>query len=317
MNIPTLHSEEDVVASLRACGSCWGRVPSTEQYHAWKPLIEAALGAPVVSKSALHEFATSPYRYKHGKRRETPAMSFGQVVDALALTPEAFGREYYVLTEKLDRRTKAGKEAAAAAEQAAAGRALLQPEEYAAAQQAAACVSTALAEHSITMGESAEAQVAMFAYMTELFGEPLPCPLVVTGCLDILPHAGDALWDLKTTREDVENAARLARVCEDLAYGVQAALYRDLFAVCTGERREEFRFLFVSTLTKEDEAPAVQSRTLTMRNGTLMHYAQYYTRLLRAYAQAAQSGIWGSEHLPEVVYEPSKWEMEKIYKDNE
>ena len=314
MNIPTLNSADEVIAALNERGACWGRVPSTEAYHAWKPLIEQELGAAVVSKSALHEFAVSPYRFKWGKRKESDGMRFGQLVDGLALTPEGFASEFYVLSEKIDRRTKAGKEAWAAVEAEAAGRTLVQPEEYAQAERCAILAEAALDEYGLRMGENATAQVAMFVFMAEIFGEALPCPLVVTGCLDILPHEGETLWDLKTTREDVESEGRLSRVCEDFAYGVQAALYRDLFYVCTGERREVFRFLFVSTMTKDDEQPAVQCRVVSMENGTLLHYAQYYTRLLREYAAAYDSGEWGSEHLPEVVFVPSKWELEKIYR---
>lgn len=315
MNTPILNSADEVIAALKERGSCWGVVPSTEEYHAWKPLIEEELGAAVVSKSTLHAFAESPYRFKYGQRKESEGMSFGRLVDGIALTPESFAREFYVLSEKIDRRTKAGKEAAAAAEAEAAGRVIVQPEEFAAAQECARRVTDALAAYDIRMGYTATAQVGMFVYMDAIAGEPLPCPLVVTGCLDILPHDGDYLVDLKTTREDVEREGRLARVCEDLGYGVQASLYRDLFHVCTGERRERFLFLFVSTMTKDYAQPAVQSCVVCMENGTLLHYAQYYARLLRKYAAAYASGEWGRANLPEVIFEPSKWEMEKIYKD--
>lgn len=313
MNIPTLNSADEVIAALKERGTCWGRVPATETYHAWKPLIEQATGAAVVSKSALHEFAVSPYRYKHGKRKESAAMGFGQLVDCLALTPELFEAEYYLAKETFDKRTKEGKAKASEMEAEAAGRKIIKPDEYEPVKMCADCVTEALADHGLIMGENAAAQVAMFVYMTELYGEPLSCPLVITGCLDILPFSGNTLDDLKTTREDVENEAKLRRVCEDFGYGIQGALYTDLFNLCTGEQRNEFRFLFVSTMTVGDDKPAAQSRMVSMSNYVLDDYRKLYVRLLRAFALASATGEWGSKHLPTVIFEPSKWEMEKIY----
>lgn len=64
-----------------------------------------------LSYSSLKAFLRSPQHYVHyisTQKSATPAMEFGSLIDCLILTPDKF-EEKYLVTEKIDRRTKEGK----------------------------------------------------------------------------------------------------------------------------------------------------------------------------------------------------------------
>lgn len=66
-----------------------------------------------VNKSTLWNLRKSPSHYKYyleNPEPDTAAYKFGRAVHAAILTPTAFKRDYAVLPEGIDRRTKAGKE---------------------------------------------------------------------------------------------------------------------------------------------------------------------------------------------------------------
>ncbi len=66
-----------------------------------------------VNKSTLWNMRRSPAHYKYcldHPQEDTSAMKIGRAVNAAILTPAAYKREYAILPEGIDRRTKAGKE---------------------------------------------------------------------------------------------------------------------------------------------------------------------------------------------------------------
>ena len=84
---------------------------------------------PYVNKSTLWEMRKSPLHYWHlmhdTPRPDTPAMKLGRAVHAAILTPTAFKRDYAILPDGIDRRTKAGKEEYQAFMDAAEGKEIL------------------------------------------------------------------------------------------------------------------------------------------------------------------------------------------------
>jgi hypothetical protein len=124
--------------------------------------------------------------------------------------------------------------------------------------------------------------------------------------MDILPLNGGSIWDEKTTSMPVENEQKLMFTLEDFHYGVQAALYTDMYNLCTGERRDEFSFLFVGT----GEPPAM-SREVTMQTEALEFYRDMYERWLVAFALAHATGDWGMPTQPRTFYTPSLRERKK------
>ena len=87
---------------------------------------------------------------------------------------------------------------------------------------------------------------------------------------------------------------------------MQAALYTDMFNLCTGEARDVFTFLFVGT-----GAPPAMSREVTMQVEALEFYRAMYERWLVAFAAAHAYDDWGLPTLPRRFYTPSMRERKK------
>ena len=311
-------SYADVLVRLQTDGYAIGAV-NPKEYHKWKDQLAEALDVPVTSKSDLGDFAACPLRYRYNKengvKKCSDALRLGSLVDCLVLTPELFSAEYLCEPKRVavkkdgtpyangqqDAEQKAAWEAAEAQ-----GITVLTPEELAKAKVIAGRASEHLAERGLILGQTFQSQVAMWVCLRSVGGVPLACPVVVTGMMDILPLGGGCIWDLKTTSMPVENEAKLMYTLEDFHYGVQAALYTDMFNLCTGEQRDEFSFLFAAT----GDLP-VMSREVTMQVEALEFYRAMYERWLVAFALAHATGDWGLHTLPRRFYTPSMRERKK------
>ena len=311
-------SFELVVELLRSQGYAIGAV-NPRVYHAWKPQLAEVLGCPVTSKSDLGDFAASPLRYKynkdHGIRKCSDALRLGSLVDCLVLTPELFQQEYLcepkrvALTKEGKPHAKGVQDPVQRAEWEAAeaqGITVLTPEELARGKELAGRAAEHLAERGLVLGESFQSQVAMWVRLDQVGGVPLATPVVVTGMMDILPLVGNSILDLKTTSVPVENEVKLMYTLEDFHYGVQAALYSDMFNLCTGEARSEFSFLFVGT-----GAPPAMSREVVMQSEALEFYRALYERWIIAFAAAHAYDDWGVPTLPLRFYTPTTRERRK------
>ena len=81
-----------------------------------------------VNKSTLWNLRKSPAHYKYfleNQREDTAAFAFGRAVHAAILTPAAFKRDFAIIPDGIDRRTKAGKEEYQAFLDASAGKEIL------------------------------------------------------------------------------------------------------------------------------------------------------------------------------------------------
>lgn len=81
-----------------------------------------------VNKSTLWNLRKSPAHYKYfleNQHEDTAAFAFGRAVHAAILTPSAFKKDFVVIPEGIDRRTKAGKEEYQAFIDASAGKEIL------------------------------------------------------------------------------------------------------------------------------------------------------------------------------------------------
>lgn len=81
-----------------------------------------------VNKSTLWNLRKSPAHYKYfleNQREDTAAFAFGRAVHAAILTPSAFKKDFVVIPEGIDRRTKAGKEEYQAFLDASSGKEIL------------------------------------------------------------------------------------------------------------------------------------------------------------------------------------------------
>ena len=85
-----------------------------------------------VNKSTLWNLRRSPAHYKYfleNQKEDTAAYRFGRAVHAAILTPAAYKRNFVVIPEGIDRRTKAGKEEYQAFIDASAGKEILTAED--------------------------------------------------------------------------------------------------------------------------------------------------------------------------------------------
>lgn len=85
-----------------------------------------------VNKSTLWNLRRSPAHYKYfleNPREDTQAYKFGRAVHAAILTPAAYKRDFVVIPEGIDRRTKAGKEEYQAFLEASAGKEIISAED--------------------------------------------------------------------------------------------------------------------------------------------------------------------------------------------
>ena len=315
---------DEVLRSLRTEGVCGGTV-DPQAYHAMKPMLEKALGVPVVSKSTLHDFSKGAYKFHWNKlnkvEKKTESMALGSLVDCLALTPELFEEQYLCEEKKVavkkdgtpyangqqDAEQKARWEAAATE-----GVTVISMEQKAKGEMIAAQAVKHLAERGIVLGETATSQFAVWVYMTEIDGAALATPVVVTGMFDILPHEGDEIQDLKSTSVEVDNFEKVRFTIEDFGYGEQGAMYLDLYnAYKPEDARTRFSFLFVGT------SEPVMSRFVEMSPVCIEIYRDEYRAKLRKYALAWKSQDWGNAELETRIFMPSAREMKRIQKGGE
>lgn len=319
MNIKGL-TYDDVLQALRTEGKCSGKVDPNE-YHAMKPRLEAELGVPVVSKSSLADFLASPYRYKfnldHKIRKQTESLTFGSLIDCLVLTPELYEAQYLcepvrVQTKKDGTPYADGRQDPAQREDWAAreaeGITVIAPETLAKARAVAEVATAALAEDKLAAGETFDSQVGMWVYLTSIAGRELVCPIVVTGMLDICPRmAGTPLRDLKSTSVDVGSPTQLCYTIEDWHYGLQGALYSDMWQICSGEEEARaFSFLFVG------KSEPFMARSVHVGEDVLDLYRAEYAHAIIRYCLAWKTGDWGEAKQSSIYFSPSSREYKRI-----
>lgn len=147
---------------------------------------------PALSGSILNELAKSPSHYRaaiDAPRKESAAMALGSAAHKLILEGrEAFAAAYEIAD--LDRRTKAGKEAAAAIE--ASGKEVLSPEDADACEKMLASVKEHPAAKRLLFS-AGRSEVPVFVSTAP--------GVSYKGKIDRIPTSGSVLVDLKTTKD--------------------------------------------------------------------------------------------------------------------
>jgi len=192
-----------------------------------------------VSKSMLFDFVKSPYKWLHGKKREsTPAMDFGRLVHAIALTPEDLGE--FVKSPFDNFRTKEAQNWKTEAIES--GMTIVSDEDF----DKAHAISKLFWERSFweDQSEDGETEVAVYSQIGDT---------KLKGMIDFVPASSNALVDLKTTAS-IDGIDGLTRTIISRGYHWQAALYLDLWNAATGETRNEFLFCFVETSSPHESA---------------------------------------------------------------
>lgn len=304
---------ERVQVLLEEQGCAIGLV-DPDEYHKWKKVLPNC-----VSKSSLVDFEENPLRYKMaldaGESRSSAGFKLGGAVDAAVLTPEVFARKYWYEPKEVkicaNGKPHAGghqsdEQKARWAEREARGDVMLKVEELKLVSDMAMAVSAHLEKLGLLPGESCLTQVAMFVRVEAVNNVMLPAALTVCGMLDVLPLEDPVLLDLKTTSRGVSEQGINYALC-DYSYGVQAAMYADLYQICTGEDEgRRFAFLFADTVAPHQTRLAWVPATL------MVAYRARYQAALEHFSRCVASGDWGGLQLPDMDYNPPRYELNKL-----
>lgn len=222
---------------------------------------------PALGSSRLRELLKSPAHFKANLRRETEALALGSLVHTLVLEPETFP-DRYVVTPKIDGRTKEGKAAKAAL--ANETRTVVDGEVMA---EASAC-ATSIMSHRVYQ-QIRDAQVEHTVFWTDK-----ETGIECKARFDVL---GPLLVDLKTTRD--ASPKGFQRAIATYGYHIQAAHYM-AGAIANGMEPRGFLFACVETT-----APYLPAGYL-MGNPTLEQGERDRRAALSTYAQCLRDDRW-------------------------
>lgn len=230
--------------------------------------------------------------YLDGHRKSSEALSFGAAYHCYLLEPERFEREYVVI-DKANRATTAGKAAWATAVERAGGN-----EDRVVWTETAATFAE-MRRALLRANRKRDLTSARGSYEVTAVWTDGPTGLLCKARLDKIVPAWSVILDLKKC-EDARPHAFNAAVAR-YRYHLQAAFYMDGLETLRGER---FDFAF---LAQEDEAP-FESAIYTVTNGDAAHDAgrAAYRQLINHVAQCRASGEWpGYPNEPEEIVLPA------------
>jgi len=226
-----------------------GLVPNLgNEYYALTATPEN-LEAPV-SKSLLWQFNKSPYKWFAGVGvKQTENMIFGSLVHALCFTPNFVDEQYVMKPQdapkdyRNDRRVMEAKKPSQDSLDAIdywnkfdlvhKGKIVIDADDW---ERAEAIKETVMESNYVFGLGACEYEVAAFGKI----GSTL-----IKGMIDILPHSGNTIVDLKVTSH-IGDENDMKRLLMSFGYHWQAALYLDLYNGLSGkEPRTHFEFLFV------------------------------------------------------------------------
>lgn len=182
---------------------------------------EQYLKLPGISASFLKACLKSHYdgyKFLHEPNQATKAMDYGTAVHTYLLEPETFAARF-AISEKFDRRTKSGKEAADMFEAANKGKIIID-EDSAVRLQKISANAKAIPQ----IQEALDAFLKEQTYTFEFQGEKCKARL------DIVDPEGVLILDVKTTRS--ADANEFAKTMMNMDYDLQFAHY----SMATGKK---------------------------------------------------------------------------------
>lgn len=265
-------------------------------------------GVLVRSKSMLRDFDQSPKAFRDGwSAKQTEAMKGGSLFDCLLTSPHEFDSQF-IISPYDEFRTNESK--AWRNDQFELGLTVIKAKEHEAALIAVESVKSDPRFVEMTLGNP-RWQVAMRA---DIEGKPFK------GLVDLVPDEdespyGDALVDFKRcgTMADLRD---VLRTCRKFAYGVQGGLYRGLWQLAGGNKRQRFiLFIVPADMTEPDAEICV----LELGQSLLSNGAQEAMRINRRLSECEASGIWPGKYdgVIEVDQADEAWEWSKIDEDLE
>jgi exodeoxyribonuclease VIII len=188
---------------------------------------EAYHSHPGISASGLKRiYKKSVYHYITQKPFESSAMALGSAVHCAMLEPDTFFDEYHIMP-RIDRRTKAGKEAFIIEQKKAEGKLLLSSEDY------------ETIESILTNFRNDDLAQHYCKGIVELSHYGKHEGLEVRVRPDCLNRVENWISDVKTCQDNSPQAFK--RDVYKYAYHLQAAFYMDMLGI------DNFRFIAVET----------------------------------------------------------------------
>lgn len=184
--------------------------------------------------SGSKKLLVSPLHYKQylaEPAEETKALRIGSAIHAAILEPETFSSRY-ICGLDVDKRTKAGKEAAEAFLATVGDKIVLSPDEFSLVTSVALSAIQALNRLGITFVETET------MYKVDYCGVPLK------SAIDAVGEDG-YLYDVKSCESAAPTFTGALGAIKGYKYNLQAHFYRTVYELATGKRPRGFRFLFI------------------------------------------------------------------------
>lgn len=241
---------------------------------------EEYLRLPGISASflkACYQSAYDGYKFLHQPRESTKAMQFGTAVHTMLLEPHLFS-EQFAVSEKFDRRTKAGKEASEAFEAANKGKLVLDEDDAVKIQKIVANVKA--------FPQIQEALDSFFKEQTFQFEvQGAACK----ARLDLVDESGHFIIDVKTTKD--ASSADFAKTMINMNYDLQLAHY----ALATGKTQNKAFVIAVETDTCEVALYDVSAFISTA------HVARKYATALQTAKEVLQMTVCPPKYTQAIV----------------
>jgi|TARA_R110000823_G_scaffold309869_1_gene434420 exodeoxyribonuclease VIII len=185
--------------------------------------------APGISASGLKTiYKKSVYHFLNQKPFESTAMALGSAVHCAMLEPELYYKDYHVMP-KIDRRTKAGKEAFEIETKKSDGKILLSLEDH----EKITSILNNFRNHDLAQNYcKGEIELSHYSKHENIDVRVRP---------DVLNRVQNFISDVKTCQDNSPNAFK--RDVYKYGYHLQCAFYSDMLGVPA----ENFRFIAVET----------------------------------------------------------------------
>ena len=234
-----------------------------------------------LSKSAVYElYQNSLYKWRYFPRQYTdsPAMTWGSLVDCIITSPEDFDEQF--VTNPYDSfRTKEAREWKDATLDA--GKQIITPELLEQAN-AAVAVLTKKHKYAAAMIEKSASQVVLMQRVQHPASERT---VGIKGLVDLAPEGEPFLMDLKTTRDFT--AGGFAKTIAKFSYHIQGALYLQLWnATHTHDQRDRFQIMW------QDSAAPYEVAITEIPATDLADGADMFNHLLGRIVRAAENEHW-------------------------
>lgn len=234
---------------------------------------EEYLKADGISKSGLQIILDkSPLHFitRVNEPKESQALKIGTLIHTSILEPENIDKNYAVLTEKIDARTKVGKEKKEQFEKENQGKIILTIDEFLISQE----IKKRISENKFvkSMMKNGKSEVSMF---WDNDGTQLK------GRADFLTD--NLILDVKTTQDASEKV--FTRSIYKYKYHMQAAMYVDGYKAITGR---EIPFVILAI----EKEPPFDFALYLMDDSFIDHGRILYNEALNIYKSCVETGVW-------------------------